>query len=421
MKLGKCFKHAFGMVVHSKLRSWLTIVGIVIGVAAVIAIVSLGEGMQQEMNSRLSGLGGDIVTISPGFSRGGGMFGSRGGHDEGPPGSPGGGGSSATATDEEPVLARSDLQALKGIPDIALIDTNIRGSVEVSYLGKSGDVSVTGVDQKVWSKITTSKIKEGRMLDSADQNVIVIGGRLAASYFDRPLGINKMLTVEGSAFRVVGILDDQSNSIYMPIQIACQIIEDKKPDVYDTFVVKIRNEDLLNETLTKIENKLMVARHVMTGKTKDFSVTSSKQMQQTRSDMMSTMNTFLLALAAVSLVVGAVGIANTMFTSVLEKTKEIGIMKAIGARNYDIMLIFILNAALIGLVGGILGIIAGTMLSGVLPSLMGSVPFARSSGIVSLNSVIMALSVSVSVGIIAGIIPAYQASKLKPVDALRYE
>ena len=419
MKLSKCFKHAFGMVIHSKLRSWLTILGIVIGVAAVIAIVSLGEGMQQEMNSRLSGLGGDIVTISPGFSRGGGMFGPRGHDDDGPPGSPGGG-SSSTATEKEVVLARSDLQALKGIPDIALIDTNIKGSVEVSYLGKSGTVSVTGVDQKVWSKITTSKIKEGRMLDSADQNVIVIGGRLASSYFDQPLGINKMLTVAGSAFRVVGILDDQSNSIYMPIQIACQIIEDKKPDVYDTFVVKIRNEDLLNETLTKIENKLMVARHV-TAKTKDFSVTSSKQMQQTRAEMMSTMNTFLLALAAVSLVVGAVGIANTMFTSVLEKTKEIGIMKAIGARNYDILLIFILNAALIGLVGGILGIIAGTMLSGVLPSLMGSVPFARSSGIVSLNSVIMALSVSVSVGIIAGIIPAYQASKLKPVDALRYE
>lgn len=422
MKLSKCFKHAFGMVIHSKLRSWLTILGIVIGVAAVIAIISLGEGMQQEMNSRLSGLGGDIVTVSPGFSRGAGMFGGRG-HDDGPPGEggPGGGwGSSATATDEEPVLARSDLQALKGIPDIAYIDTNIRGSVEVSYLGKSGDVSVTGVDQKVWSKVTTNKIKEGRMLDSADQNVIVIGGRLASSYFDQPLGINKMLAVEGSAFRVVGILDDQSNSIYMPIQMACQIIDDKKPDVYDTFVVKIRNEDLLNETLTKMENKLMVARHV-TAKTKDFSVTSSKQMQQTRAEMMGTMNTFLLALAAVSLVVGAVGIANTMFTSVLEKTKEIGIMKAIGARNYDILMIFILNAALIGLVGGVLGIIAGTMLSGVLPTLMGSTPFARESGIVSLNAVLMAISVSVSVGILAGIIPAYQASKLKPVDALRYE
>ncbi len=99
--------------------------------------------------------------------------------------------------------------------------------MDVSYLGKSGKVSVTGVDQKIWSHITTNKIKTGRMLDPADQNVIVIGGRLASSYFDQPVGINKMVTINSSAFRVVGILDDQSTNIYMPIQMAYQVIEDK--------------------------------------------------------------------------------------------------------------------------------------------------------------------------------------------------
>lgn len=400
------------MVLHSKLRSWLTILGIVIGVAAVIAIVSMGEGMQQTMSAQLSGLGGDIVTISPGFSRGGGMFGMRGGA--------GGTSGGAQATDKEIVLGRSDLQALKGIPDIAMIDTNIRGSVEVSYLGKKGTVSVTGVDQRIWSQITTLKIKTGRMLDSADQNVIVIGGRLASSYFDQPVGINKMVTIEGSAFRVVGILDDQSTNIYMPIQMAYQVIDDKTNDIYDSLVVKIKNEDQLEEVIAKIESKLMIARHV-TQKNKDFSISSRKEMQQTRSDTMSAMNTFLLAIAAVSLIVGSVGIANTMFTSVLEKTKEIGIMKAIGARNNDILLIFLFNAAFIGLVGGVIGIILGTILSGFLPSLVGDLPLMRGTTIVSLNSIIMALSVSVIVGILAGIIPAYQASKLKPVDALRYE
>ncbi len=118
------------------------------------------------------------------------------------------------------VLGRSDLQALKGIPDISLIDTNIRGNVNMSYLGKTGKVSVTGVDQKVWSQITTIAIKDGRMLDSADQNVIVIEGGLASSYFSQPVGINKMVMINGSAFRVVGILDDQGNSVYMPIQMA---------------------------------------------------------------------------------------------------------------------------------------------------------------------------------------------------------
>ena len=133
-------------------------------------------------------------------------------------------------------------------------------------------------------------------------------------------------------------------------------------------------------------------------------------------------STFLMAIAAVSLIVGAVGVANTMFTSVLEKTKEIGIMKAIGARNHDILLIFLFNSAFIGLVGGIIGIIFGSFLSLSLPSLLAGLPFGRGGAtLVSLHWIILALLVSMGVGIIAGIVPAFQASKLKPVDALRYE
>ncbi len=408
MKLNKCSKHAFNMVLHSKLRSWLTITGIVIGVAAVIAIVSIGDGMQQSLNAQLNALGGDIVTITAGHERGGFMFGMRGG-------------GGAQATTNQIVLGRSDYQALKSLPDILLIDTEINGIVNVSYLGKTGTVSVTGVDQKVWSQITTSTIQTGRMLGPADQNVIVIGANLASSYFDQPVGINKMITLNGGSFRVVGILNDNTTSVYMPIQMAYQVIPDKTVDIYDTLVVKIRDQNLLDDTITNIQNKLMISRHV-TQKTMDFSVTSRKEMQQARAATMSSMSNFLLAIAAVSLIVGSIGIANTMFTSVLEKTKEIGIMKAIGARNPDILLIFLFNAGFIGLVGGIIGVILGTMLSGFLPALMGGgLPMARGGTIVTLNSIIMALSVSVVVGILAGLIPAYQASKLRPVDALRYE
>jgi putative ABC transport system permease protein len=412
MRFHKCLKHAFNMVVHSKLRSWLTILGIVIGVGSVIAIMSLGSGLQQAVESQLGSLGGDILTLQAGASRGGGFF----GRDRGP----GGGGGASQATEEEVVLEWSDYQALKGIPDIALMDTQIRGNVKVSYLGKSGTVSLTGVDQKVWARITTSEIADGRMLDTADQNVIVIGGRLAKSYFDQPLGINKMLTIETSTYRIVGVLDDESTSIYMPIQLATQLIDDAKTGVYDSIIIKVKDEEKLNDTMAKIEERLMMTRHV-TVKTKDFSLTSSKAIQATRAEMMSSMNMFLLAIAAVSLIVGAVGIANTMFTSVLEKTKEIGIMKAIGARNQDIMKIFLLNAGLIGLVGGVLGTLFGALLSGFLPSLIGDVGIFRSGTTVTMESVIIAMSISILIGILAGVIPAYQASRLKPVDALRYE
>ena len=412
MKPIKCLKHAFGMVLHSKVRSWLTILGIVIGVASVVAIMSIGGSMQDTMTEQLGGLGGDILTLTAGFSRGMSMFGMGDG------GGPEGGGS--TATDEEPVLDRTDVQALRAIPDIEAFDTQISGSVEVSYLGKSGSVRLTGVDQKVWSRVTTSEIREGRMLDSADQNVIVISGKLAESYFDKPIGLNQMVTIEENVFRVVGILDDTSTNIYMPIQMAYQMLDDKENGIYDSIVIKVKDEEKLNETIGKIETKLMMIRHV-TEKTKDFSISSSKQMQETRSEMMSSMNSFLIAIAAVSLIVGVVGVANSMFTSVLEKTKEIGIMKSIGARNKDILSIFLFNAALIGLVGGFLGVIFGTILSAMLPALMGETSMLRGGTFVSVNSIIIALSVSVIIGIIAGFVPAYQASKLKPVDALRYE
>ncbi|MAF13805.1 MAG: ABC transporter substrate-binding protein [Parcubacteria group bacterium] len=409
MKFRKCFKHALNMVLHSKLRSWLTIIGIIIGVAAVIAIVSIGEGMQQSIEQQMGSLGGDILTISAGYSRGGSMFGRgrmRGG--------------STQATGKEVIMGRADLQALKGLADIALIDINIRGQVDISYQGKSGSLSLTGVDQKVWADITTEEIKEGRMLGSADQNVVIIGGTLADSFFSKPVGINKMLTIQNKAFRVVGILDGNSRNIYMPLQMAYQILENKQNGIYDSIIVKVKDEERLDNTIAKIESKLMLVRHV-TEKKKDFTISSSKKIMETRSEMMGSINAFLLAIAAVSLIVGAVGIANTMFTSVLEKTKEIGIMKAIGARNKDILTIFLMNSIIIGLVGGLLGVLLGTILSESMAALIGDVRFMRGGTIVTLNSVLMALSVSVTVGILAGFIPARKASKLKPVDALRHD
>jgi putative ABC transport system permease protein len=398
------------MVLHSKLRSWLTILGIVIGVAAVIAIMSLGAGLQQQVNSRLGGLGADIVTISPGHSRGGGFFGRPGG----------GGGGGATATTKAIVLDRTDLQVLKGVPGILYIDTEIRGSTNVSYLGKSGSISVTGVDPAIWPLITTTTMQSGRLLGAADSNVVVIESGLATGYFSQPVGINQMLNIGGTNFRVVGITTDQGNAVYMPIQFASTILSSKTNGVYDTLLVKVSDVNQLNETMTAMTNALMIKRHV-TANTQDFSITSSAQTQATISSALSAISAFLIAIAGVSLLVGAVGVANTMFTSVLEKTKEIGIMKAIGARNRDILLIFLFNAALIGLIGGLLGVVLGTILSGFLPVLVGASQLTRGGTLVTLSSIILALSVSTIVGIASGVIPAYQGSKLKPVDALRYE
>jgi len=418
MKIYKCLKIAINMVTHSKLRSWLTIIGIVIGVASVITLVSIGNGMEAGINDELSGLGGNIITITPGYSKASGM------------GIPGHGSSSGSGSvsESDAILGRNDVQALKSIPELEYIDTNIKDSADVYYFGKSAQLTVTGVDQSVWSDVTTLEILEGRLLDPADQNVVVIGYDLSRNYFDEPIGINKILTIEEKSFKVVGILDESSGtssnglSIYMPLQSAYQVLDDKTNDEYDSITVIAKDETDIDSVVTKIEKKLDIVRHVNTIDDKDYTVTSMKQILEQISSVTGMITLFLGFVAGISLLVGAVGIANTMFTAVLEKTKEIGIMKAIGARNKDIMLIFLFNSGLVGIIGGIIGVFFGIVASYLLGGGLMSTPRGDSiETVVSLQIVVLALFISVVVGISAGMIPAYQGSKLKPVDALRYE
>jgi putative ABC transport system permease protein len=418
MKIYKCLKIAINMVTHSKLRSWLTIIGIVIGVASVITLVSIGNGMEAGINDELSGLGGNIITITPGYSKASGM------------GMPGHGSSSGSGSvsESDAILGRNDVQALKSIPELEYIDTNIKDSADVYYFGKSAQLTVTGVDQSVWSYVTTLEILEGRLLDPADQNVVVIGYDLSRNYFDEPIGINKILTIEEKSFKVVGILDESSGigsnglSIYMPLQSAYQVLDDKTNNEYDSITVIAKDSADIDSVVVKIEKKLDIVRHVNTIDDKDYTVTSMKQILEQISSVTGMITLFLGFVAGISLLVGAVGIANTMFTAVLEKTKEIGIMKAIGARNKDIMLIFLFNSGLVGIIGGIIGVFFGIVASYLLGGGLMSTPRGDPiETVVSLQIVVLALFISVVVGILAGMIPAYQGSKLKPVDALRYE
>ncbi len=415
MKFYKAFKHALNMVIHAKLRSWLTILGIVIGVAAVISIVSIGDALEADLNSQFDGLGGDLLTLTAGAPKASSSMGGGGGKFSPP---------ASSASEEEVVIDKRDVQILKGISDIKLIDTRISDRADIYYVAEKGTVTINGVDPLTWSQITTLELSDGRVLGPADSNVIVIGGKVADGFFDKDLGVNQLLTIEEKLFRIVGILDDESTSIYMPIKSAYEILEDKDIDVYDSVIIQVKDEEQIESVISIIEQKLMIFRHV-NEKTVDFSVSSNLEAQSSRAEMMASLTAFLAAIAAVALLVGAVGITNTMFTSVLEKTKEIGIMKAIGARNNDILRIFLINAALIGFIGGVIGIIVGILLSSALPAMMGTSgimgKMGSSGALISLQSILWSIGLSVLLAMIAGAIPAYKGSKLKPVDALRYE
>ena len=420
MKLKKSFHLAMNILVHSKLRSWLTIIGIIIGIGSVVAILSISNNAQSSLEDQLGSLGADILTVTPGASRAMGSFGFQGGG-----GMPGMGGdlSSSSSSDDSKNLTSKDVIVIKSIDNVETVMGTVSSSGDLTYLSKTASVSVTGVDEKVWSEITTEELSSGRFLTSGDTYSIVIGDKIATQSFD-DIPLNSKVTIEGKTFKIVGILED-SNTVYMPIETARDVFDDVGESEFDSISVQIDDVDLANQTVEDITDALMKSRAILDENEIDFSVTNPTSMQATVEDTMSTISLFLGAIAAISLLVGAIGIANTMFTSVLEKTREIGIMKAIGAKNKDILAIFLLNSGLIGLVGGLGGIALGVFGSSLISSMASSsgegMTRMFSNTAITGSLLIGALLFSIIIGMIAGLIPAYRASKLKPVDALRYE
>lgn len=415
MRNATYIKMALNMLLHSKLRSWLTIVGIVIGVGAVVGIISLGDSMEAQVQSRLADMDLTQISISPGYS----------GAQSRMPGPGGPGGEGGTTTDVE--LTDDDIDALQGIDGIQYIAGEISGSEEVDYAGETATLTITGVDPQVWQYMNSLETESGRLLEPADKNVVVIGSGVATGIFDQDIGVNQVITINGKSVRVVGILVEEGGGedrqVYMPIDAAVNVIEDAEDDVFDSITVKAKSEDVVEDVIEEIEEKLMISRQIHQEKDRDFSVSSSLSMAESVTEMTSSMTLFLGAIAAVSLLVGAVGIANTMFTSVLEKTKEIGTMKAIGAKNRDILMIFIFNSAMVGFVGGVFGVMLGACVSALFPYL--GVTIMRSGGdtgiSLSPDLMLFGLCIAIFIGVVSGAVPAYRASKLKPVDALRYE
>lgn len=416
MRFKKIIELAVNYVIHSKLRSWLTILGIVIGVSSFVAILALGEGMNQDIENRMASLQVDQINITTGFSRAmGAMPGFEGGGPRGP-----GGIRNPESTSKDINLTKKDIASIKGLPEIDIISTEVSGRETIYYNGEKIERGILGVDVINWLQITNLELASGRLLGPSDKYSVLIGNRIATESFSKEIPLNSLITINNKSFRVVGIIKN-SQEIIIPQDIAYIVLSDTTPNKYDRIIVKASSVDDVNYLTTEITNRLMMSRHV-TARTKDFSVSAVKDNIERMSEMSNSMILFLAIIAAISLIVGAIGIANTMFTSVLEKTKEIGIMKSIGATNNDILLIFICTSAFYGIVGGILGVLLGGAISGTLGSYIG-ITMVRGGGNSALSFTLALKGVLLATGIsiISGFFPAYRASRLKPVDALRYE
>lgn len=415
MILERSFKIAVNILIHSKLRSWLTIIGIVIGIAAIVAIISIGNGFQKSFQDQVGSLGADLIYVTLGFDRANAC---PGPHCSERPGE------TSSSVSSDPFTTK-ELQALKSIPEIAYVTPLLVGTEAVSYMGGTADISLQGVDGSTWQYLTTDTLSEGRFLQSGDSASIVIGNGVAHDLFKEDIPLNRDITIGSKTFRVVGILeksggfssDDQK--IFMPLNQAQDVLG-KDPNTYDAFIIKAKDDDSVDGALVAIEEKFLLVRH-KSEDTKDFTVLSMKTILDTVSQILTGFTFFLGTIAAVSLLVGAVGIANTMFTAVLERTKEIGIMKALGAKQSDILLIFLINSGLVGLIGGVLGVLIGGGIALLIPYL--GISFVQGGETlqtsVSLGLIIFSLLFSIILGMLSGIIPAYRASKLQPIEALR--
>jgi len=432
MKLADILKLSLNSLTHRGLRSWLTILGIIIGVAAVIAMLSIGTGMSQSVEAQMSTLGADILTVSPGYTTAEGSEGGFGGRMPGFGKMPG---ETTDEDDDEPTLTDIDIYAISEAEGVEAVGGIISGGrVEVQYLSKDASVSIEGVDPVAWSEMTNAQLESGRFLGYGDSNSVIVGYSIANDMFDQVLGVNTQIKIEGTTYKIVGILrqsgtggfggDDRT--IFMTHDDARNLIDDIGSSEYSSIELKIADTDRVDEITENVENVLYYSRMV-TEETQDFTVSSPTSMIETLTSTMETLSFFLIGIAAISLLVGAIGIANTMFMSVMERTRLIGIFKSLGTKNSEIMKLFLTESAIIGLMGGLLGIFLGFILVGIISGAglslmgMGRMGTSTSVAVVTPELVIFALFFSTIIGIVSGLIPARKAAKLQIVEAMRSE
>ncbi|MCK5258762.1 MAG: ABC transporter permease, partial [Thermoplasmatales archaeon] len=326
-----------------------------------------------------------------------------------------------------------DIFAISAVDGVLVVNGIISGQAEIQYLSESVSVSIEGVDPTAWSEMTSSELESGRFLGQGDGNNVIIGSSIANDIFDKTLTLNTQIKIEGKTFKIVGILKESGTggfggddySIIMTQDAARDIIEDIDSDEYSSIEIQITNTDIVDEIIENVENALYTSRRV-NEETQDFTVSTQTSIIETITSTMETLSFFFIGIAAISLLVGAIGIANTMFMSVMERTRLIGILKSLGSKNSEIMKLFLTESGIIGFTGGLMGIFLGFIFVGIISgaglTLMGARTVTSTSlAVITPELIIFALVFSTVIGIISGLIPARKAARLQVVEAMRSE
>jgi len=387
-----------------KLRGWLTILGILIGITAVVSLVSLGQGLSGYVNEQFEKMGSDKIMITPGSS----MAGMMGGTDV--------------------KLTEDDLKAVQNVRGVKIAGGWVYSMTNIKFRDETKQTWIIGIPldetHDIVSSMLNFKILAGRDLKPGDKGKIVIGYNLyTGDFFDKGVKVGDTLIIKEQEFSVIGIVDKIGNpsddkQIYIAMDDARELFDN--PDEYNMLMVQVVKGTDINSISEAIKKKLRNTRDVKEGE-EDFTVQTTEELMKTSMSILSVVQAVIVAIAAISLLVGGIGIMNTMYTSVLERTREIGIMKAIGARNSDILAIFLIESGMIGLVGGAIGALFGVALSKIAEFGAAYAGYGILKVSFSPMLIIGALLFSFITGMISGITPAMQASRMRPVEALRYE
>jgi putative ABC transport system permease protein len=389
----------------NKGRSILTTLGIIIGVAAVIAIVALGEGASASVNSQLAGLGTNLLTIMPGSTRSGGAA--------------AGAGSSVTLTAADADAITQNIQGLSGVSPV------VSGSAQIIYSNQNWSTRVQSVTPD-YLTINDWTIAQGSAFTDQDNtnasNVAVLGQTVVTNLFPNgqsPIG--QLVRIRNVPFTVVGVLaskgsngfQDQDDTIMIPFRTG-QVRLFGSNNI-NQIVVQVADASQINNVNTEMETLLRTRHKLQSYQSDDFSIRNNADIISRVSSVSDTMTMLLGGVAAVSLVVGGIGIMNIMLVSVTERTREIGIRLAIGAQPSDVLFQFLVEAVVLSLMGGIIGILIGSGVALVLPLVAGW------TTVLPWNAIVLSFAVSAAIGMFFGIYPARKASQLDPIVALRYE
>ena len=404
------FQLAFLNLSHRRLRSWLTMIGIFIGIAAVVSLIGLGEGLRVAITSQFGFLGTDVMSIQ------------ASGLSSGPPGS-------GVVVPLKDTL-KDKIQNINGVDsvfnrDITTLVVEFNNKQGITY---AGSVPI-GKDRNSFVKMSNLKMSSGRFLKDNEPKSVVVGNDFSnevkkgygVTTFGRGVNVGDSLVVNDKEYKVVGILAKKGSFIIDNMLFFNEDVTDIFPDdgTTDIIAVKVKDAKQISSVKASVERLLRKERNVKAG-AEDFTVSTPEQALRSLNSALFAVQLFVYIIAGISLAVGGIGIMNTMYTSVLERTKQIGIMKAIGARNSVIFILFFIESGFLGLVGGILGVIFGASLAYGL-AFLGSV-FLGSDLIraeISLFLIVGSLVFSFVLGTFFGVLPAYRASRLAPVEALR--